>query len=165
MKAQVAGKKKRNDVIWKGYPESYTDAELVAFGESLKGVSRSEAEFMFGARNHKGAVIVTMQSEGTFEKYVRPYPIELFEHKYEAWSKMVSRQEFIEKKKLEGLAELAEGMNISQSENEPVRPKLPKVEAPSKRRELLRSALNEYKAKHNSEYAVPIDFTIIEDVI
>src|SRR5579872_7188838 len=120
MKVQTGNKKRRNNVIWKGWP-TYTEAELREFGESIKGITDSrEMEFMFGARNHKGAVIITMQTDGDFEKYVRPYPIELFEHKYDAWSKLIGREQFIEKKKLEGLAELAEGMDISQGANEEV---------------------------------------------
>lgn len=113
MKASTTPKKKRVDVIWKGYPESYTDADLRAFGEMIKGCKdMREAEFMFGARNHKDAIIITMTMEGNFEKYVRPYPIELFEHKYEAYSKLIGREQFIEKKKLEGLTEIAEQMTV-----------------------------------------------------
>lgn len=120
MKAQSNRKKeKRSNVVWNGYPESYTDAELREFGEKIKGISMSEAEFMFGARNAQGAVIITMTSEAGYEKYVRPYPIELFEHRYAAYSKLVGRESFIEKKKLEGLQELAEQMvTTSNEENE-----------------------------------------------
>ncbi len=108
-------KKKKDDVVlWKGYPESYSETDLREFGAMIRTCKNlCEAETIFGARNEKGAVIVTVELMGMqFERYVRPYPIELFSHKYDAYSKMIGRDEFVDKKKMEGLSEIAEQMTV-----------------------------------------------------